>query len=132
MEGHCHCQRVRWRMDKKPNSVSACNCTLCARYGVLWAYGYIDHNIHVDGPTRSYRRGGDSDGDIDFHFCAHCGCVTHYISNVAGDDGRFWSAVNMRLTELGPIADLKVYHFDGLNTFADLPDDGRCVADLWH
>jgi hypothetical protein len=29
------------------------------------------------------------------------------------------------------VADLPIDHFDGLNTFDDLPRDGRCVRDLW-
>ena len=29
------------------------------------------------------------------------------------------------------VADLPVDHFDGLDTFKDLPGDGRCVRDMW-
>jgi len=41
MQGICHCGRVTWKLDTPPESVTACNCTLCRRYGVLWAYGYM-------------------------------------------------------------------------------------------
>jgi len=47
------------------------------------------------------------------------------------DEGRRWTAVNLRLTEPDPIADLPIDHFDGLNTFGDLPRDGRRVKDMW-
>jgi len=40
-------------------------------------------------------------------------------------------AVNLRLTEPGPIAGIPIDHFDGLGNFEDLPRDGRCVADCW-
>ena len=47
------------------------------------------------------------------------------------EDGRRRMAVNLRLTEPGPVAHLPIDHFDGLVTFEDLPRDGRTVADLW-
>jgi len=129
LEGTCHCGSVHWHMDTMPDSVTACNCTVCRRYGVLWAYGHIDHDIRVDGKTTSYRR--VDGGGIDFHFCATCGCVTHYVGRKADKDGRFWTAVNLRLADPDRIAGLPIDHFDGLDTFDDLPCDGRTVRDMW-
>ena len=129
MQGTCHCGRVTWTLDTSPESVTACNCTICRRYGVLWAYGYIGHDIHTSGETRSYRR--SDGGAIDFQFCPTCGCVTHYVATKPGDDGRHWTAVNLRLTDPEPIAHLPIDHFDGLDSFDDLPRDGRCVSDMW-
>jgi len=40
-----------------PESATACNCTVCRRYGVLWAYDYEGEGIEVSGPTRAYIRG---------------------------------------------------------------------------
>ena len=70
-------------------------------------------------------------GAIDFHFCRNCGCVTHYVATRAGEDGRHWTAVNLRLTEPKLIAHLPIDHFDGLSSFDDLQRDGRCVVDMW-
>lgn len=129
MKGTCHCGRVSWTLDAAPESVTACNCTICRRYGVLWAYGHIGHDIRVTGDTRSYRQ---ADGGVtDFHFCETCGCITHYVVSRAGEDGRHWTAVNLRLTEPDPIADLPIDHFDGHDSFDDLPRDGRTVRDMW-
>lgn len=110
-----------------PESATACNCTVCRRYGTLWAYDYEGEGITVEGPTRAYQRGKA----IEFHFCPHCGCVSFWRAQRAGDDGRRRIAVNLRLTEPGPIAKVPVEHFDGLDTFDDLGQDGRCVGDLW-
>lgn len=129
LKGSCHCARVTWTLDTPPQSVTACNCSICRRYGTLWAYGHIDHDIHVSGETTPYRR-ADS-GIIDFHFCGHCGCVTHYIYIRPDRDGRRWSAVNVRLTDIQPIEALPIDHFDGHKTFEDLPRDGRTVKDMW-
>ena len=46
-------------------------------------------------------------------------------------DGRRRIAVNIRLAPEEAVANLPIDHFDGLNTFNDLPRDGRCVRDLW-
>ncbi|MCX2722172.1 GFA family protein [Roseibium salinum] len=128
LEGTCHCGGVRWILKTMPESVTACNCTSCRRFGVLWAYGHIDHDIDVTGETRAYRKTG---GTIDYHFCPKCGCTTHYVAVKPQEDGRHWTAVNVRLTEPDPIADLPIDHFDGLKTWDDLPRDGRTVRDMW-
>ena len=127
LEGRCHCGAVGWRLQGLPESVTACNCTVCRRYGVLWAYGHEGQDIAVDGPSVAYRRGKA----IDFHFCPTCGSVSHWRAQALQEDGRRRIAVNLRLTDPEPIAKLPIDHFDGLDTFDDLPRDGKCVGDLW-
>lgn len=127
--GTCHCGKTGWQMDQLPETVTACNCTICRRYGVLWAYGHLGRDIHVSGSTRPYTR-ADS-GDIAFHFCPDCGCVSHYVAVDPDGDGPSWTAVNTRMADPAPIWDLPVRHFDGHGQFAALPGDGRCVRDMW-
>jgi hypothetical protein len=127
LEGSCHCGSATWQLDELPESATACNCTACRRYGVLWAYGYEGENIRVSGETTAYVRGES----LSFHFCPTCGGVSHWRSLAADEQGRRRIAVNLRLTEPGPIADLPIDHFDGLDTWSDLPRDGRCIKDLW-
>jgi hypothetical protein len=40
-------------------------------------------------------------------------------------------AVNVRLSKPEEVGTLPIDHFDGLDTFEDLPSDSRCVRDLW-
>lgn len=127
LEGSCHCGKVSWRFDGAPESATACNCTACRRYGVLWAYDYVDEGIHVSGQTRAYVRGES----IEFHFCPDCGCVAYWRGQRPNPDGKRRIAVNLRLAEPEAVADIPVEHFDGLETFDDLGQDGRCVKDLW-
>ena len=129
IDGTCHCGAVTWRMDAAPSSATACNCTICRRYGVLWAYGYFKTDIHVSGETKTYRR--PDGGAIDFHFCGSCGCVTHYVAAKPGDTGNYWSAVNLRMCDAKAIMAVPVRHFDGSDTWRDLPEDGRTVRDMW-
>jgi hypothetical protein len=127
IEGSCHCGAVQWRFDGEPESATACNCTLCRRYGVLWAYGHDGVDVHVTGPTRAYQPGSA----IDFNFCESCGCVVAWRGRAPEKDGRTRSAVNLRLAEPGDVAEIVLEHFDGLETFDDLGRDGRRVKDVW-
>jgi hypothetical protein len=127
LEGACLCGSVRWQLKEMPESATACNCTACRRYGVLWAYGYEGENITVSGQTTAYIRGKS----LSFNFCLRCGGVTHWQSLQASAEGRRRIAVNLRMTEPGPIEKLPIDHFDGLEKWEDLPRDGRCIKDMW-
>jgi hypothetical protein len=127
IRGSCHCGAVRWTFEGHPDGATACNCTVCRRYGVLWIYDYENEGIKVSGKTQMYIRGKD----IEFHFCPVCGCVTHWRARTESEDGRRRIAVNVRLAEPEAVASIPIDHFDGLNTFEDLGRDGRCVADYW-
>ena len=131
INGACHCEKVKWSYDNTNlESVTACNCTLCRRYGALWAYGYLGEGITVEGDVSSYSRGSQIN---DFNFCSSCGCMMYYISRKLNEKNQRRMAVNLRQT-LQPeaILNLPIDHFDGLDKFEDLPHDGRCVKDLWY
>ena len=130
LTGTCHCEAVRWTFDGMPESATACNCTLCRRYGVLWIYDYEGERITVSGPTAAYTR-KRPDPPLEIRFCGTCGCVVCWRGLRLEADGRRRIAVNVRLAEPGPVASLPIDHFDGLDTFDDLPRDGRCVGDMW-
>src|SRR4051794_20756650 len=127
LEGVCHCGAVRWRFDSQPEGATACNCTVCRRYGVLWIYGHEGEDVTVAGETRAYSRGTA----LDFHFCPVCACVVSWRGKKLDEKGRRRLAVNVRLSEPETVAHLPIDHFDGLGTFDDLPRDGKCVRDYW-
>jgi len=127
INGSCHCGAVKWQFEGTPESATACNCTACRRYGVLWIYDYENEGIQVSGQTTAYIRGES----LGFHFCPRCGCVAYWRSLTPNQEGRRRIAVNIRLAEPDAVAHLPIDHFDGLDTFEDLPRDGRCVSDLW-
>ena len=131
LTGSCHCGALTWTFDGDPESATACNCTLCRRYGVLWAYDYENERIKVSGPRSSYTRKGKADPALEIVFCPTCGCVACWRGLRLEADGRRRIAVNLRLSEPDTVGHLPIDHFDGLDAFDDLPRDGRCVKDMW-
>ena len=130
IQGSCHCEAVKWNYNVPLESLTACNCTLCRRYGALWAYGHLNQGIQISGETKAYERGSKING---YHFCKTCGCICYYLANKKNEEGQFRIAVNMRMTlEPAQIQNLPIDHFEGLDKFEDEPHDGRCVKDLWY
>jgi hypothetical protein len=74
----CHCGAVRFEVEAFPAWVLDCNCTLCRRYGALWAYPSAGQVKVLKGPdpdaTQTYVWG---DRELAFHRCRACGCITH-------------------------------------------------------
>ncbi len=128
IKGSCHCDAVHWAFDGIPKDATACNCTVCRRYGTLWAYGYVDDPISVSGPTSSYIWGHES---IGFHFCPTCGCIAYWRGLKPGKSGKTRIAVNLRLADPEAVAAIRVDQFDGLTTWQNLPRTGKCVLDMW-
>jgi len=131
LTGSCHCGKASWTLEGDPGSITACNCTLCRRYGTLWAYDYEGERIALSGETASYTRSGRETSSLEILFCPSCACVLSWRGLRLQKDGRRRMAVNMRLAPPDLVADLPIDHFDGLDTFEDLPSKGRCVRDLW-
>ena len=130
LNGACHCGQTGWTLAGDPGSITACNCTLCRRYGALWAYDYEGERIRVRGDLSSYRR-PKADPALEMLFCPACACVVAWRGLRLEPDGRRRMAVNLRLADPEAVAQLPIDHFDGLDSFDDLPTQGRCVRDLW-
>jgi hypothetical protein len=100
---------VHLEIKMAPPSLTDCNCSICRRYGVLWAY-YSPQDVRViaaAGATQVYSWG---DRSIEFHRCQRCGCVTHWCA-VAADADRM--AVNARLMDPELLRSLRVRKLDG-------------------
>lgn len=130
LSGSCHCGAAGWSLEGDVGSITACNCTLCHRYGALWAYDYEGERVSIVGETRTYRRPGKADPALEMLFCATCAGVVAW-RGLRPEDGRTRMAVNIRLAPLEAVAALPIDHFDGLDTFEDMPSDGKLVRDLW-
>ena len=129
IEGSCHCGKVAWRFGGLPESATACSCTVCRRYGTLWAYDYEDGRIKVSGPTRAYSW---DEQNIGFHFCETCGGLAYWRGLNLLADGRRRMAVNLRLAQdPDQVSPIPIRHFDGFVSWKDVERSGSTVQDLW-
>jgi hypothetical protein len=114
LRASCHCGAVVLEADTPPLSVTSCNCSICRRLAVLYAYYTRAEARLVAGhdAIAIYQWG---DRSIEFCHCRHCGCSTHYESVDKDADSRF--AINARCFAPEDLEPLNVRHFDGANTW---------------
>jgi hypothetical protein len=76
--GGCHCGRVRYRVTAPLERVSECNCSMCAKKGIL----------HWIVPPEAFELVSGRDdlvtyrfntGIAQHHFCRHCGIHSFYV-----------------------------------------------------
>lgn len=110
----CHCEAVRIEIEELPATVTECNCSICRRYGALWAY-YTQDQVSLIADPEALARYCWGDRSIEFCHCRHCGCLTHYESVDRHDGSRF--ALNARMLPLHAVRALTVRHFDGADSW---------------
>lgn len=106
----CHCGAVRISIPRAPETLTNCDCSICRRYGALWAY-YTNDEVKVEaalGATAGYSRGRKS---IQFVRCGTCGCVTHWEPMAAERSQRM--GVNARLFEPEQLGAVRIRRLDG-------------------
>ncbi len=91
----CHCGAVKLEMQRKPRKLTQCNCSLCRRYGALWAY-FQRKSIRVQAEPNALERYTWGDRRFVFFHCSICGCVTHYERMSKREDASDMGAVNLR------------------------------------
>ena len=118
--GSCHCGAVRLEIARKPPQLTQCNCSICWRYGALWAY-YTRKSARVvcaAGTVVAYTWGNRA---IEFYHCTYCGCLTHYErAEKKHDDTRI--AVNARMLAPEDIASIRIRKLDGAATWKYLDE----------
>ena len=110
----CHCGRVTISIPRQPETLTNCNCSICRRYGALWAY-YRESEVKISyapGATRTYSRAPKT---LRFVRCATCGCVSHWerIADQGRDDRIGINARNFDPEQIGPA---KIRLLDGAKT----------------
>jgi hypothetical protein len=115
MTATCHCGAVRIEVPRLPRTVTSCNCSICRRYGALWAY-FAPKSVRVAAPPGglsrySWRR------KVRLYFrCKRCGCVTHYKYRKAGRSNPV--AVNAANFEPSALQGVRVRRLDGAKTWS--------------
>ncbi len=119
VEGSCYCGAVKLEARLKTRTLTACNCSVCRRYGALWAY-YTPRTAKV-AAARGALVGYSKRRKISFFHCNTCGCLTHYeMANRL--------ALNARMMDEAIMATIPVKMLDGDKSWKTL---GRAAHPDW-
>lgn len=110
----CHCGRIRIEIDRRPDYVNECNCTLCSKSGARWAY-FHPADVRVEGATSAYCREDKDDPAAEIRFCAKCGSTTHFVltASAVAKFGNGMVGVNTRLADDEDLAGIELRYPDG-------------------
>jgi hypothetical protein len=110
----CHCGAVRIEVPRRPRTLTDCNCSICRRYGALWAY-YKADTVRVHGASQATDEYAWGDRTLKFVRCAICGCVTHWEPIQRKAESRMGvNARNFAPSVLGPV---RIRRLDGASTW---------------
>lgn len=110
----CHCNAVKVEVPREPEMLTECNCSICRRYGVLWAY-YKDSEVTLTaapGATDEYVWGEKTQK---FIRCRHCGCVMQWKKFAVDADTN--TGVNARNFEPSIVEKTETHLLDGADTW---------------
>jgi len=108
----CHCGAVSLTVATAPDKVTSCNCSICRRYGAIWAYYHPnDVSLPDEAALDGYIQG---DRSLTTWRCKTCGCVTHWTPT---DPALGRMAVNIRLLPPEILAAAHIRRFDGADTW---------------
>ena len=103
----CHCGAIRLEVSRTPRTLTDCNCSVCRRYGALWAY-YTRRSVRVEAAPDALVAYACGDRSLDF-------LVLWRSRRERGDDTRV--AVNARMLDPGMIAGARIRRLDGADTW---------------
>ena len=112
--GTCHCGAVRVEIPRRPRTLTNCNCSICRRYGALWAY-YQARSvrvIHAPGATESYAWGRRA---LRFVRCLTCGCLMKWEREVPRKVS--YVGINARNFEPSDLGAVRIRALDGAHTW---------------
>lgn len=108
--GGCHCGQVRFEATLDLAGAIACNCSICLKKGLLFAFVPEDRFALRAGQEELtvYQFGRKT---ISHAFCATCGVET--FANGTAPDGTAMVGINMRCIDDIDLAAIEFKPFDG-------------------
>lgn len=111
LSASCHCGAVRIEIAERPETLTQCNCSICRRYGALWAY-YTHKEVRLIAAADALETYTWQHHRVQFQRCRACGCVTHWDSADLSPDGRL--GVNLRNADQpAEVARTPIHMLDG-------------------
>lgn len=110
----CLCGQTRIELEKRPDFLHECNCTLCSKTGARWGY-FHPSNVSVHGTTNGFRRADKDEPNAEVHFCPTCGSTTHFVltQSAVAKFGNSLVGVNMWLADARDLAGTEIRYPDG-------------------
>jgi hypothetical protein len=106
----CHCGRATIRLPRKLESVTQCNCSLCAKTGFRSAY-FGSEELTIEGEFDSYVRTDLRQAYLANHRCKTCGILTHWTPLADPPHERI--GVNARLIDVAVLDGVPIKEVDG-------------------
>jgi hypothetical protein len=108
--GGCHCGKVQFRVRGDLAQVSVCNCSICAKKGIVHLITELSDFELLSGASEltSYRF---NTGVAEHKFCRHCGIHSFYSPRSDPDK----VSVNARCLDGVDASQLDPRQFDGQN-----------------
>jgi hypothetical protein len=106
----CHCGAIRIGVRRRARTLTSCNCSICRRYGALWAY-YAPGSVTIEAPNGGLSRYSWNRKIRVYYRCKKCGCVTHYAHRKKRRSATV--AVNAANFEPSALVGVRIRHFDG-------------------
>ena len=110
----CLCGRIRIELEKRPDFIHECNCTLCSKTGARWGY-FHPSEVSAHGPTSGFRRADKDEANAEVHFCPTCGSTTHFVltESAVSRFGNSLVGINMWLADASALAGTELRYPDG-------------------
>jgi hypothetical protein len=110
MKGSCHCGKIAFEVEGKPEQVMECNCSICSRKGSLLWFVPRD-KFRLLTPENDLSTYTFNKHKIEHRFCPACGI--HPFAEAIDPSGKPTAAINVRCLEHFDFSSLPVKHFDG-------------------
>ena len=118
----CHCGAITLELTRKPRKLTQCNCSLCRRYGTLWAY-FQRKSVAIRANRRAFDTYTYRNQRFEYYRCASCGCVTHYERTRKRGDGSDMAAYNLRnIDDSSVVANLPIRLLNGASSWKVLEE----------
>jgi len=111
------CNAVQIGVARRPRQVTQCNCSVCRRYGTLWAY-FQRSAVSITASRDALEEFSVRAGGLRFVRCRTCGCVVCWDGPGKSRDQRM--GINTRLLDQALMAGVPVKVLDGDKTWRTL------------
>ena len=114
LTGNCHCGAITIELPFAPEEATRCNCSLCRRLGVIWAY-YEFGTVKISGHPEQTEEYIQGDKTLRTVRCRSCGCTIDWEPLQPEPGAKH--GVNLRNFDPALLAATRIRNLDGADTW---------------